>query len=308
MLIYCPIKSEKEIQPLVDAGADIFYAGIKSDIIFGNDIGVANRRPWDYANFISKNELKIAINLIHKKNKKINITINEHFYSSKQISKIVKFVNYFSSADGFIVVDINIIRTLKKEFPKIKLIASAGTHIINNETINFYKELGIKEIILPRHLKTKEIGKLINNHKNVDFKCFIKNEDCANIDGLCCYSHGLFKNEKYSACELLHDFCIYGKNKKQTKILFERYKNYQNIILNQCGVCALYKFKVLGVKGVKIVGRTLPLKQRIQDVKFVKDAIDNIKKYNTFKKYNTYIKNMHYNIYNKRCLNKCFYK
>jgi len=131
MLIYCPIKGEKEVQPLLDAGADIFYAGIKSNLIFGSDTGIANRRPWDYANFISKNELKKAINLIHKKNKKINITINEHFYSSKQ---------------------------------------------------------------------------------------------------------------------------------------------------------------------------------RIQDVKFVKDAIDNIKKYNTFKKYNTYIKNMHYNIYNTRCLNKCFYK
>lgn len=308
MLIHCPLRNKDEVAPLIAAGADVFYAGARSKIIFGNETGIANRHPWDYANFNSLMNLKSAVAEIHRSNKKINIVINEHFYSSGQINKILKFAENLKDVDGFIVADLNVILKLKKFLPNITLIASTGTHILNQGTVDFYFDLGIREMILPRHLKIKEIKGLIKNYKEkINFKCFIKNDDCAYIDGLCRYSHGLCEKEHKSACELLHKFKIYGNNSRKVKIISERYKNYHKIIFNECGICSIFEFNKIGVKDIKIVGRTLPLEHRLKDVAFTKEAIQHLDNCNNKKDFVKFNKKNYFIIYNKNCLDKCFY-
>jgi len=305
MLINCPLSKKLEVIPLIKAGADLFYAGISSNLLFNSSKGIVNRRPWKNANFNSLKEFEDALDLIYKHNKKLYLTINEHFYSGKQIKKIIEFISNHNSIDGFLVTDIGLMLELKKKFPNIYLIASTGTHIQNKKAIEFYINLGVSEIIIPRHFKISEIKKLTSNYPNIKFECFIKNEDCVNIDGLCCYSHGFFDSDKISnPCRLLNNFRIKSNNNKPDKIK-QRLNNYNSIMAKRCGACYIHELSRIDISKVKIVGRTMPLENKLKDVLFIKKAITDLSL--SKKEFVNKVKQNYKQIYKKECKKRCFY-
>ncbi|MCK4539532.1 hypothetical protein KAU09_00075 [Candidatus Parcubacteria bacterium] len=71
MLIHSSLSNLREVNDLVDAGADVFYAGTSNTVLFGNENEIADRRPWSCANFHSLADIKKALEIIHKNAKKI---------------------------------------------------------------------------------------------------------------------------------------------------------------------------------------------------------------------------------------------
>lgn len=320
MLINCPLRSKNEVLPLIEAGADIFYAGLDSDILFESSEGITNRRPWKFANFDSLEDLKYSVTLIHKYGKRIYITINEHYYSESQKEKIYQFISSNEEIDGYIVTSIDLITELKKRFPDIYLITSTGTHILNTSSILFYLNLGVFEMILPRSLQIKELKSITEKFPNVKFECFIKNEDCANIDGLCRYSHGLFIHDKIcNACNVMTNFNIFPHQKSLfldnvkkidftdivNKNVLYRLENYNELMFNECGACFIHDLNNIGVNSIKIVGRSAPLEKKLLDLKFIKKCVMNLDLPRT--EFIELTKNDYSNIFGSECTKKCFY-
>ena len=307
MLINCHLTRKFEVVPLVKAGADIFYTEINGELIFGSSDGIYNRRPWKAANFNSLSEFKETVRLVQKYNKKIYLTINSHFYSQDQINKIITFISHQNKINGYIVADIGLILALKKRFNDIFLIASTGAHILNSKAIDFYLHLGVSEIIIPRHFHLAEIKELIADYPKIKFHYFIKNQDCANIDGLCSYLHRLpDSNEAESPCSLLCNFKIKSRNKLEPlSPVFKRLNNYGSIMFNECRACLISELCKIGVSTVKIVGRDFALRDKLKDVIFIKSCLKKTNlPQNIFKKR---IQKDYKLIYGKNCGMHCLY-
>jgi U32 family peptidase len=305
MLIHSPLNSKEEVEVLIRAGTDVFYAGVIGAIFFGKETGVSNRRPWVRANFNSLDELEEAAEMVHKHGRKIHFTINEHFYTEKQIEIILEKIDEMKYIDAFIVSDLGLLMQIRKKFPKVDIVASVGTCIFNMSAVNFYKKLGVNNFVLPRSLSLEEIGE-ISKFENIKVQCIIKNDDCANIDGLCRFSHGILENEKCSACEMMGNFKFYGKNEKEKEILKNRFKDYHRFLFKKCGACFLHDFSKMKIAGVKIAGRDLELKKRMNDVMFIKGAVEK-SCMKSGAEYRKKIKNDYQTIYKNYCGDKCLY-
>ncbi len=304
MEILCPLDSKEEVIPLINAGADVFYAGIISSLVFDKDDIIISCRSKKDCNFTSINKLKEAINLIHKRNKKINLTLNGPAYSIEQIERIKLFLKSIKNIDGLIISDINLIQQLKKEFKNLKLIASSGAHILNKDAIEFYRKLRIDSIIIPRHLTITEIKDLIKEHKDVELECFIKNEDCQFVQGLCYYTHFFhLHNDPKIICKSCKFKIIAKKNKNK---ITKRINNYGYLMTKPCGACKIHDLNKMGIKKIKIVGRGRSTEEKIQDVKFIKSAIDYLD--SSKETYYDKIKRKYKKTYGYDCHNRCMYE
>ena len=191
MRLNVPINGKSNISALVDFGADEFYCGY----LFNSNLFpkcILSRHKGKKANFKSLNLLCKMIKEIKILKKRVNVAINEHFFPENCMDNILfdveKLLN--SGVRGFIISDINLLIKIKSKFPESFLIASTGMHITNSKLVKFFKTLGIDRIVLSRHLSLSEIIEIIKLNPNMEFEMFIKNIDCANIDGFCSYVHG----------------------------------------------------------------------------------------------------------------------
>jgi putative protease len=307
MLINCPLKSPEDISPLIQAGADCFYFGVNGKEMFGKLSGIANRRPWEFANFNSIDDVKRAIACVKEKDKKINFALNEHFYSSEHISRAVDFINKIDGIDGVIVADMGLLLRLREELPRLPLIASTGMHIQNKSAIDFFYQFGINKIVIPRHFTLQEIKILTKDYDDIDFEVFIINEDCVNIDGLCHYSHGIFDTDKIAnPCQLLSgmEFLSEPKKEGRKEEILGNLSKCKNFLFDSCGACNIPFFKKIGIKSLKIVGRTLPVEKIVKDINFVKYGIANADL--SQMKFEHRLQAKHKEIYQAECSKRCF--
>src|SRR3989338_1639111 len=70
---------------------------------------------------------------------------------------------------------------------------SVTTGIFNSKAIQFYKEFGIKRIILPKQLSISDMREITKSNKGVEFECFILTGLCANEEAFCRFDHGLIE-------------------------------------------------------------------------------------------------------------------
>jgi collagenase-like PrtC family protease len=297
--INCPISKKEEVLPLIELGATDFYCGINSSTIFQNSDEVINRRPQKWANFSSINDLKETINFIHINNGKISIVFNEHTYTDFQISKIVEFLANIE-IDSVVISSLSLIIALKKTSSKIELILSTAAHVLNNSSIAFFAEFDIKKMVLPRHLSIKEIILIKKSFPELNFEVFVFNQDCANIDGLCRYSHGIFHDHNV-ACHNLSSFEV-APNFYKEILPPDKY----NDIFNDCGVCSLWDFSRNKISSVKLVGRCESSDEKIKNFIFLKTLFSYLTK--SRKEYQQLAKDLYRQTFKMDCKNKCLYR
>lgn len=165
------LEAEK-LLPLVDE----FYFGVNY---------IKNHRSFeDHKNFNKTNALKL-IKIIKDNKKIINLAVNE-IYNPNDHKRIIREILSLmeKGLDGIILRDISLLTQVKKL--KTNLILTSTAMCFNSNTISFFKNLGIKRIILPQHLEIEEIKKIVSKNKEIEFECFYPLLSyCPDIDGLC---------------------------------------------------------------------------------------------------------------------------
>ncbi len=289
MKIVSPVDNHKEVEAIIKTGAGELYAGVISKNWKGkySYLTAANRREWPKANFKNFSELKKAIDIAHSYDVPVFLTMNAISYSKNQYPMLLTEINKAIEIgiDALIVGDPGLLLTLKEK----KIDKQTDIHIstvgttFNSETVKFYKELGAKRIILPRHLKMDEIENLTKN-KNMEFEVFIINCLCPNEDGFCTFQHALNvpefskfylgKENGNHACRLNYDVSISPKNKDAIKHYLTWKNKLTKGICHFCGACAIYDFKKLNICSIKIVGRIHPTERKLRDSQFIKHIVD----------------------------------
>ncbi len=335
--ILSPLSNPDEIEPLVEAGAGDFYCGVLPPDWRENYSVAAslNRRQEDNPvicttpHMASFDDLKKCTEIAHKKNARIILTLNEHYYDWKQYPYLTRYIEQAldNGIDAFIVGDIGMILTIREMSPDTAIhISTAGT-AFNSETVHFYRDMGASRVILPRHLSLDEIGALARNVSGIELEAFILNSRCANIDGFCTFQHGLAdfipenerKRDYENACMVISKISadVRGCSQEEAeevlnkKISWERQHFWSAMHIDDrpCGACALYEFEELGLAGVKIVGRQNPTKKKIKDAKFINDALAFLRTKNPSREeYRKHMQELYQSRYDTPCIIfKCYY-
>ncbi len=175
------------MKELLSPAGDI--EGLKAAIFNGADavyISGKNFGARKYAKNFTKEELKEAISLAHLYNVKVYITVNTVIYEN-EINEFLNYINYLYliGADSIIIQDIGMIHLIRKKLPDFEIHISTQGNNCNDYTLKYYKNLGVKRVVLARELSLKEINNL---KTNIDKEVFIHGALCICYSGCCLFS------------------------------------------------------------------------------------------------------------------------
>lgn len=161
-------------------GADAVYAGIPLFSLRTREIG------------FTSNNIHEAIEYTHKLGKKIYLVMNIYAHNIKvkpflkELEKIVKM-----NPDGIIMVDPGLINIALKKYPNIDIHLSTQANTTNWTSIKFWRDLGIKRIILTRELSLKEMTKMHEQVPDIELEAFVHGSICIAYSGRCLISNYL---------------------------------------------------------------------------------------------------------------------
>lgn len=335
MEILSPLSSKEEVLPIIKAGADELYCGIIPPewVEKYSALEILSRRGGLESNFASYNELQETISIAHSMRARVFITLNVP-YVSKQYTIIMDIVKRLCDieVDGFIIVDIGLLLLIRKHGIKQTIHIGTLGNVFNSMSVSFYEKLGASRIVLPRDLTLDEIGILINNSQQlkIDFEAFILNTLCSNIDGFCSFFHNILlptnnssgsrddirflytydASLKGSGCEISFSKEKFNAITKE-KVLFKNKHNPEakrQRDSDACGACSIMKLNKIGIKYLKIVERGRTKEEKVNFVRFLKNAINLLKVNSNENRYQREVKKLYRRVFKKNCSSvPCYY-
>lgn len=159
-------------------GADAVYLG-------GEQFGMRTNP----SNF-NADQLKAAVELAHKMNKKVYLTCNT-LPRNNEIEYLPDFLKYAEEIgiDAFIIADIGVMMLAKKYAPNVEIHMSTQVGIVNYETANALYQLGAKRIVTARELSLDDIKTIRDKiPDDMQIEVFVHGAMCMSFSGRCILS------------------------------------------------------------------------------------------------------------------------
>lgn len=161
-------------------GADAVYAGA----------GLFSLRARE--NEVSDSEVAEAIDYTHSLGKKIYLTMNIYAHNNRVDRFLESFCRYSDlGPDGFIMADAGLIYEALKLRPNATIHLSTQANATNWATVRFWRDMGIKRVILSRELSLDEIGVISTRVPDVELEAFVHGSVCIAYSGRCLISNYL---------------------------------------------------------------------------------------------------------------------
>ncbi len=152
-----------------------------------------------FADNFSQNEMKEAIAFTHARGKKAYVTVN-CFAREAELGPVAEWLEsvYESGADAAIVSEAGVIRLAKRHAPNLPLHLSTQASTLNSEAVLFWRDQGVKRIILARELSRAEIAKIRGACKDIELETFVHGAMCIAYSGRCVLSNYMTNGERES--------------------------------------------------------------------------------------------------------------
>ena len=218
-------------------------------------------------------EIKEGVEFAHKLNKKVYVTVNIVLHN-KELKNIKNYLKQLDNigVDAIIVSDLTIIKeALDNTNLEVHLSTQAST--LNSESALFYKNLGVKRIVLAREMTYEEI-KEIRKNVDIDIECFIHGAMCASYSGRCVLSNFLTNRDaNRGGCAQIcrWDFKLLDNNKNN----IQGDKDFTFCSKDLSMIEHIKEMIDLGIKSFKIEGRMRSVYYIATVVKCYREAIDN---------------------------------
>lgn len=134
--------------------------------------------------------MKECIELAHSKNIKVYVTANIYAHND-DIEEAKKYFNELNEIkpDAVLISDIGMINVAKNIFKDVDIHLSTQANTTNYESVKFYRDLGIKRVVLARELSLDEIRKIKEEVKDtVEIEAFVHGAMCISYSGRCLLS------------------------------------------------------------------------------------------------------------------------
>ena len=150
--LLAPAGNIEALDAAIGEGADAVYMGLKS---FNARLRSSNF-AW--------NQFEAAVNSVHKKGKKIYVTVNT-VAEEWEMERMYRFLSYLNSVgpDGIIVQDLGVVRMVQEFFPKLELHASTQMNCASAAAVNQLSREGFSRVVVARELSLQEIQKIKTN-------------------------------------------------------------------------------------------------------------------------------------------------
>lgn len=339
MKIHAPLSHPREAGPLVEAGAHELYCGVITPAWRARCGGsiTPNAREHRTANLASFDELDQVVRQAHRGGARVSLTLNAH-YAARQLEPLLAELPRAldSGVDSLIVADVGLLAHLRQVHPEVELVLGTYAACFNSQSLRFHQELGVSRVVLPRHLTLQETVALARTARaaGLAVEAFVLNMACKFIDGVCAFQHGL--NEpppgqpvrarlpdarvprRLSALKSvalnqpLSDGCYRpfrvtprGGASAETAARVAHFFRDRDTV-DACGCCSLPELAAAKVGHVKIVGRSNPLQRKVQDVRFVRQALELTR--SAAATYRDEVQRVHADIYSTRCAGACYFR
>lgn len=159
-------------------GADAVYAGVPRFSL--------RTRENDFR----EESLINGIHYAHNFGKKVYLTLNIYAHNTKVegfIRELEKVAEW--EPDGLIMADPGLIHQAIKRVPQIPIHLSTQANATNWTTVEFWKNIGVKRIILSRELQLKEIQEINKRVPNIELESFVHGAICIAYSGRCLISN-----------------------------------------------------------------------------------------------------------------------
>lgn len=261
--LLAPAGSMEALKAAIAGGANAIYVG-------GNRF---NARA--YATNFDIEELTTAVKLCHLHNVRLFVTVNT-LYKESEIQDLYEYLKqlYEIQVDALIVQDIGIMRFVQDHFKNFEIHASTQCSIHNVDGVNFFKQLGLKRVVVARENSLDEIKEMVKT--GVEIEAFVHGALCVSYSGQCFMSQMIGKRSANR-----------GMCAQPCRLPYELYKNNQKImnqayLMSTKDLCTIEQIPELinaGVASFKIEGRMKRPEYVYAITKAYRNAIDHSHNY-----------------------------
>lgn len=176
--LLAPAGDLEKLKMAINYGADAIY-------LAGEEFGMRTASK----NF-SFDDLKEGIEYSHKRNKKIYVTVNilPHNSDLEGFDDYVKSL-IIMGVDALIVSDPGIYSIIREIDKDIEVHWSTQASVTNYKTVEFWKNMGVKRVVLARELSLKEIHEIKNKVPDITLENFVHGAMCISYSGRCLLSN-----------------------------------------------------------------------------------------------------------------------
>ena len=165
---------------------------LKVTLLYGADAVYIGGREYSLranATNFSIEEIKEGCTFAHKLGKKVYLTLNIVFHN-EDMEGVEEYIKEVVDAgiDAFIVSDPFIINYIVTNFPNVEAHLSTQNSTSNYKTVEYFKEEGVKRVVLARELNKEQIKEIIDK-THVDIEVFIHGAMCTCYSGRCALSN-----------------------------------------------------------------------------------------------------------------------
>lgn len=270
--LLAPAGNLEMVRAAVENGANAIYVGAR---------GWSRRRD---AYEMSDDQVREAIAIAHSGGAKLRVAINTNMQSRELpilIEKMGHFVEW--GIDGAIMTDIGAIAAIHNRYPGLVLHASIGANILNNEDVQFYRSIGVTQVVADTKMTLRELA---SRKANIDvgIEVLIHANKCYTYLGKCWMSpyHRLERTTDEFGKDLFrgspnrggldYRICLQQWSLHNGNLMLEPHvalKNDAFFFLED-----IPKLIDLGVHCLKVQGREYPVPLVADIVKFYRELID----------------------------------
>ena len=181
---------------------------LKTAFYYGADavyIGGKNFSLRAFSGNFTDEEIVCAVKYAHDLNKKVYVTVNI-FAKNADLKAAENYFVFLNKAgvDGVIISDAGLISVCKSVAPQLNINLSTQANTLNFAAGLFWKNAGVKRLILARELSIREIAE-IKQKTDMEIETFVHGAMCISYSGRCLlsdYRAGRYSNrgECVQAC------------------------------------------------------------------------------------------------------------
>jgi putative protease len=237
---------------------------LQTALLYGADavyVGAAGLSLRASSAEMSIADLANGVNEAHVKGVKVYAAANT-FARNADLEQAKKIIPALAAigVDALIVSDPGMLRLIRSLSPQLPLHLSTQANTTNIEAVRFWRDQGVRRIILARELNLKEVGEIAATVPEVEFEIFIHGAMCMAYSGRCYLS--AFRNRR-SANEgdcsqpCRWEYLLHESTRPQDPLIFHEDERYSYLLSSRdlCLIEFLPEVLASGVTSLKIEGR-----------------------------------------------------
>ena len=142
-----------------------------------------------FADNFTEDEIREGVKYAHALGKKVYVTANI-FAKNADLPVAKEYFEFLQDAgvDAVLISDMGMLSLCKEVAPNLAIHLSTQANTTNVQAVKFYKNLGVKRVVLARELGYSEIAAIHREVPDIELEAFVHGAMCMSYSGRCLLS------------------------------------------------------------------------------------------------------------------------